>query len=129
MFGEIAVLDGGRRSANATAETACSVAILDRDDLLEFLKQAPEAWRNLVTVFCSHLRGADYRLVEITLLHDEIREKNRLLLAASEDKSRFLATASHDLRQPLHALGLFAAQLHGRMKSSEDVLLTRRSIP
>ncbi|VAW90829.1 hypothetical protein MNBD_GAMMA21-2144, partial [hydrothermal vent metagenome] len=34
--------------------------------------------------------------------------------AASEAKSRFLASASHDLRQPLHALGLFvgAMELH-----------------
>ncbi len=34
--------------------------------------------------------------------------------AASKAKSRFLASASHDLRQPLHALGLFvgAMELH-----------------
>ncbi len=31
--------------------------------------------------------------------------------AANRSKSRFLASASHDLRQPLHALGLFAAAL------------------
>jgi signal transduction histidine kinase len=126
MFGEIAVLDGGRRSANATAETACSVAILDRDDILEFLEKIPGLCRNIVSLLCSHLRSADHRLVEITLLHDEIREKNRLLVEASEDKSRFLAAASHDLRQPLYALGLFTAQLHDRMKSPEDALLTSR---
>ena len=32
---------------------------------------------------------------------------------SDQDKSRFLAIASHDLRQPVHALGLFAATLHG----------------
>lgn len=32
-------------------------------------------------------------------------------LAASQAKSRFLAAASHDLRQPAHALGLFVARL------------------
>ncbi len=31
-------------------------------------------------------------------------------------KSRFLAAASHDLRQPLHALGLFAADLRHQVK-------------
>lgn len=30
---------------------------------------------------------------------------------AAQDKSRFLAAASHDLRQPTHALGLFVARL------------------
>jgi len=38
---------------------------------------------------------------------------------ASRAKSRFLAAASHDLRQPLHALGLFATALLG------EVSLTR----
>ncbi len=32
---------------------------------------------------------------------------------ANMAKSRFFAAASHDLRQPLHALGLFAETLHG----------------
>jgi signal transduction histidine kinase len=36
---------------------------------------------------------------------------------ASKAKSRFLAAASHDLRQPLHALSLFAADLQHRLRS------------
>jgi hypothetical protein len=39
---------------------------------------------------------------------------------ADQDKSRFLAIASHDLRQPVHALGLFAATLHKRLQNTED---------
>lgn len=45
------------------------------------------------------------------------REKEQTELArqkaeeASRSKSRFLASASHDLRQPVHALGLFSAVL------------------
>ncbi|TMG86421.1 MAG: hybrid sensor histidine kinase/response regulator, partial [Betaproteobacteria bacterium] len=34
--------------------------------------------------------------------------------AASSGKTQFLAAASHDLRQPLHAMGLFAAALSAR---------------
>src|ERR1700729_2131029 len=41
-------------------------------------------------------------------------------------KSRFLAAASHDLRQPLHALGLFVAQLRSHMKSIEGGRLVER---
>jgi len=33
--------------------------------------------------------------------------------AANREKSRFLAAASHDLRQPVHALGLFVEAAHG----------------
>ncbi len=47
-------------------------------------------------------------------LERKVEERTRQLEIANQAKSRFLATASHDLRQPLHALGLFVAQLHGR---------------
>lgn len=39
--------------------------------------------------------------------------------AASRAKSRFLASASHDLRQPMHALSLFAATLVERLRYPE----------
>ena len=39
--------------------------------------------------------------------------------AASLAKTRFLAAASHDLRQPLHALGLFAETLRHRTRDGE----------
>lgn len=43
-------------------------------------------------------------------------------------KSRFLAAASHDLRQPLHALGLFADQLSRRALTGEDGRLVTRIV-
>jgi signal transduction histidine kinase/CheY-like chemotaxis protein len=46
-------------------------------------------------------------------LHEQRRlaELNAALHAANEAKTRFLAAASHDLRQPVHALGLQLATL------------------
>ena len=41
----------------------------------------------------------------------ELRQQVFLVERANRDKSRFVAAASHDLRQPMHALGLFAASL------------------
>src|SRR5215831_3959512 len=52
-------------------------------------------------------------------LERKVEERTRQLELANLAKSRFLATASHDLRQPLHALGLFVAQLHGRVRANE----------
>lgn len=42
-----------------------------------------------------------------------------------QEKSRFLAIASHDLRQPVHALGLFAATLQRRLQQTPDEALAR----
>ena len=46
--------------------------------------------------------------------------------AANRAKSRFLAAASHDLRQPLHALGLFTAALPGFIRDAEGAELVHR---
>jgi len=52
-------------------------------------------------------------------LERKVVERTRELELANAAKSRFLAMASHDLRQPLHALGLFVAQLRTPLKSGE----------
>jgi signal transduction histidine kinase len=52
-------------------------------------------------------------------LERKVEERTRQLEVANLAKSRFLAAASHDLRQPLHALGLFVAQLCGRTRADE----------
>ena len=52
-------------------------------------------------------------------LERKVAERTQALELANATKSRFLAMASHDLRQPLHALGLFVAQLRSPLKSRE----------
>jgi signal transduction histidine kinase/CheY-like chemotaxis protein len=52
-------------------------------------------------------------------LERKVEERTQQLELANLAKSRFLAAASHDLRQPLHALGLFVAQLRGDMSAQE----------
>ena len=59
-------------------------------------------------------------------LERKVEERTRELEVANQAKSRFLAAASHDLRQPLHALGLFVAQLQGRMAAAERKQLIGR---
>jgi CRP/FNR family cyclic AMP-dependent transcriptional regulator len=68
IFGGIAVLDGKERSANATAVGQCSLAVLERRDVLSFLSEHPRAWIELVEVLCERLRRADELLAEIALL-------------------------------------------------------------
>lgn len=43
--------------------------------------------------------------------------------AANQEKSRFLAQASHDLRQPIHSIGLFTACLRDANLSGEELRL------
>ena len=45
------------------------------------------------------------------LLLERTRKASEQAAAANREKSRFLAQASHDLRQPIHSIGLFTACL------------------
>lgn len=55
--------------------------------------------------------GRDELEQRIVLATLELREKKEEAETATLAKSRFLAAASHDLRQPTHALGMFVARL------------------
>src|SRR6185437_7333465 len=59
-------------------------------------------------------------------LERKVEERTHQLEAANLAKSRFLAAASHDLRQPLHALGLLVAQLRDSGSADERRRLTER---
>jgi signal transduction histidine kinase len=57
---------------------------------------------------------------------DQLGRFYQQLELANLAKSRFLAAASHDLRQPLHALNLFLGQFRNeRSRSVRNLLLAR----
>jgi protein-histidine pros-kinase len=57
------------------------------------------------------------KAVEQALLETNLRlqEASDVALEASQQKTRFIATASHDLRQPLHAISMFVGVLRRRI--------------
>lgn len=56
----------------------------------------------------------------------ELRRKKEEAEKANFDKSRFLAAASHDLRQPMHALGLFVGELRSRLDTPEQLKIANK---
>ena len=48
-----------------------------------------------------------------------LEKASKEAVQANAAKTRFLASASHDLRQPIHALGLFFAELSERVRNPE----------
>jgi len=53
----------------------------------------------------------------------QLRHQMQLASEADREKSRFVASASHDLRQPMHALGLFASALEKRLGGTSEAPL------
>jgi signal transduction histidine kinase/ActR/RegA family two-component response regulator len=77
----------------------------------------------IVTFVVSEAEQAEANLAR---QHAVVQDKSRLLEIADRYKSHFLASASHDLRQPLHALNLFVAQLPTEKKPAERKRLVSR---
>jgi two-component system, sensor histidine kinase len=61
--------------------------------------------------------------IEKESLADSLRHQKDLAEQANFEKSQFLASASHDLRQPVHALGLFVGALRGVAMPEEGIRL------
>jgi CRP-like cAMP-binding protein len=98
VFGEIAMLDGKPRSADAKALTVCDLAVLERRDVLAALEHNPAAWRGLVEVLCSRMRRTDEHLVELALLDLPARLAKALLRIADGDEVDGTKTASAECR-------------------------------
>jgi CRP/FNR family transcriptional regulator, cyclic AMP receptor protein len=85
ICGEIALLDGKARTADARAATDCSVVVLERRDVLAFFAQYPEAWAGLADVLCERLRVADQQMAEFALSSVSVRLARALLRLAIPD--------------------------------------------
>jgi CRP/FNR family cyclic AMP-dependent transcriptional regulator len=109
IVGEIALLDGGERTADATALTNCELVVLDRRDVLPFLEQHPKACLKLLEVLAQRLRHTDEWITEIALAQIAVRLAKVLLGTANlqdrrSDKNSVLVVAlTQREREPLPA--------------------------
>jgi CRP/FNR family cyclic AMP-dependent transcriptional regulator len=62
VFGEIALLDGADRTADATAISDCDLLVLDHRDFVPFLERRADLCILLLRVFCQRLRQADQQV-------------------------------------------------------------------
>lgn len=89
IFGEIAVLDGNGRSADAIALTNCEAIVLERRDLMPFLFSRPTFCVSLLKLLCGKLRVADERSSDFLFLDLPSRlAKSLLRLCAPSPSER-----------------------------------------
>jgi signal transduction histidine kinase/CheY-like chemotaxis protein len=93
-----------------------AVIFMREDDLLHVTTSALMIlYVVLMTLFALRVYGSIDEFISLRFensgLIEELRRRKEVAEEANIAKSRFLAAASHDLRQPLHALGLFVQAL------------------
>lgn len=68
LLGEIALLDGKKRSANATAAGNCRLACIQRAEFIPYLRANSDVAIQLLMVLCEKLRNTSYMLENLGLL-------------------------------------------------------------
>jgi CRP-like cAMP-binding protein len=84
LFGEIAVLDGRTRSADAVAAQATELFGVRREDLLAYLEREPKVAIRLIELLCARLRQVSERMEESMLQPLPVRMARRLCALAED---------------------------------------------
>lgn len=84
IFGEIAMLDGGKRTADAVAEGDSELMYVGRADFLSFLEGNPKLCIEMLELVCGRLRSTSEQLEDFSFLDLRTRLAKRLLQLVDE---------------------------------------------
>lgn len=118
VFGEVALIDGGARSATCTAIEPCELLVIDRLPFLELLEQSPSIAVRLLHVLASRLRRLSQRSEDAAFLDVPSRLARSLL---------DLATRFGEQRRAPES-GIFIALKLSQQELGDLVGATRESV-
>src|SRR5262252_1882462 len=84
LFGEVAVLDGKSRTADATAGEASELFVLRREDFLSHLEREPQVEIKIIQLLCQRIRWQSERMEESMLQPLPVRLARRLCALAAD---------------------------------------------
>jgi len=108
IFGDMSVLDGGERSADATAMTDCELLVLSRRDILPLLERRADLCMILLKVLCHRLRQTSEQVEDVVFRHLESRVAKVLLQLVERVGLRALNSPSVELHVSQRELGSMA---------------------
>src|SRR5689334_9811832 len=68
LFGEIAFLDGGQRTADAVAIDNCELMVIERRDFIPLIQDNPEVAIGLIKILCGRIRKTSEQVEDIVFL-------------------------------------------------------------
>lgn len=109
-FGEMSLIDGHPRSANAIAAKPTNLLRLDRKSFEEIVTWWPELSLGIMADLTRKIRFANTNIVSLAV---SLSRSNRQLTELNNLKSQFLGVVTHEMRTPLANIG-FSLQLLSR---------------
>jgi CRP/FNR family transcriptional regulator, cyclic AMP receptor protein len=108
IFGEIALIDGGERSADAVAMTECELLVLHRRDFMPILEKHADICILLLKMLCQRLRQTSEQVEDVLFRHLESRLAKALLHLAESAGMHGIDGSSTDLHISQRELGNIA---------------------
>ena len=106
VFGEIALLDGRPRTADATAMSDCELVVIERRDFVPFLRDRPDVTLKFIEILCSRLRHTSEQVQDLTFLNLPTRLAKTLLeLTAATETSASKAKVTITQREISQIIG------------------------
>jgi len=125
VFGEVAVLDGGLRSASAIAVEPGTLVALSRDDLMWLLHLNPDVAHVFLGALGALVRRADRQLTDLVRFNTMGKIAKRLLELADEDT---VATGLHIQRVTVAELAEMVGSPPQSVEQALHLLESRRVI-
>ena len=95
VFGEIALLDGQPRTADAIAMSDCELIVIERRDFVPFLRDHPDVMLKFIEILCSRLRRTSEQVQDVAFLNLPTRlAKTLLQLTADAETSTAKETSA-----------------------------------
>lgn len=85
IFGEIALLDGGERTADATAMNDCDILVIDHRDFIPFLERRGDLCVKLLRILCRRLRQTDEQVEAALFERLEARVAKALMRLSADE--------------------------------------------
>jgi CRP/FNR family transcriptional regulator, cyclic AMP receptor protein len=79
IFGEIAFIDGGQRTADAVATENGELMVIERRDFIPVLRRNPEIAMRLLEILCGRLRRTSGQVEDIVFFDVQVRLAKALL--------------------------------------------------
>jgi CRP-like cAMP-binding protein len=99
IFGEIALLDGGERTADVIAITDCKLLVIERRDFLPLVHSRPEIAQKLIEVLCERLRNTSRQVEEVMFLDLSAKLARALLRLKENSGERKIALTQTEIAQ------------------------------
>jgi CRP-like cAMP-binding protein len=139
VFGEIALLDGRPRSADAVADTDCELFVIERRDFLPLMREEPDIAFKMIEILCAKLRRTTEHAESLMFLHlpgrlakallgrcelDE-RTGERKVAATQKDLGNFIAMSRESTNRQLR---IWQEQKWVRLERGAIVILSTEAL-